>query len=173
MVERIEGMNGGVDQNPFADWPEDMPEPVPWPAVRGTQKAQTDGEIAVLEESIKREGVKYPPILMPDGLIVDGHLRIRLAIKLGVKLPLLILLPEGTTDEQALNLARELQYGRRNLGLTDWQAGRAAIREYYLTLRRRCYPAGGGPWSGSPTLDRKGLGASASHTKAQFRGGLN
>jgi hypothetical protein len=117
-------------------WPEGTPQPVPWQAVIDLQRHQTADENTVLEESIKHEGVQYPQILMPDGRIVDGHRRGQLATKLGVHLPVPLLLPEGTTDEAGLNLARELQWGRRNLSLKDWREGRGAIEEFYLTLRR-------------------------------------
>jgi hypothetical protein len=46
--------------------------------------------------------------------MVDGYERWRLAVKLGKPLPLPTVFDDGTTDEDGLLLAAELQLGGRN-----------------------------------------------------------
>jgi hypothetical protein len=92
--------------DPCAEWPKDLPKPKPWQAVVDLQRTQTATEIAATEQSLRADGVKYPPVLMPDGRIIDGHVRFRLASNLRLPLPPPILMPEGTTDEEGIALAR-------------------------------------------------------------------
>jgi DNA-binding XRE family transcriptional regulator len=121
--------------DPCSDWPKDTPRPKPWPAVLDLQRAQTDDEASVLKASVDRYGVKSPLILMRDGRILDGHKRGDLARKLGLQLPEPVVMPEGTTDEEGLLLARQIQVGSRNLTSDDWKRGKAAIEALYMALR--------------------------------------
>jgi hypothetical protein len=113
-----------------------MPRPKPWQAVIDLHRSQRADESAVLEESIRHRGIQYPQVLMPDGRVVDGNKRGQLAVKLCKALPIPIILPADTTDEEALILARELQVGRRNLTADEWEKGKAAIEAFYIALRQ-------------------------------------
>ena len=72
----------------------------------------TDAEVAMLTESIRRDGVKYPVLLRVSGQVIDGHHRRRIAEELGLPCPTVTL---DVDDETAERLAVTLNLARRQL----------------------------------------------------------
>ncbi|RKY02025.1 hypothetical protein DRP77_08595 [Candidatus Poribacteria bacterium] len=76
-----------------------------------------------LEESIRRDGVKYPILILPDGRIIDGYHRWRIA---GDECPYEVL---NISEDKAFILGIALNLARRHLSPEQ-------IREIHERLRR-------------------------------------
>jgi hypothetical protein len=78
----------------------------------------SDAERAGLKESIERDGVRYPVLLDPDGLVIDGNNRLSVCEELGIKCPTVTLDVDDLTAERlriTLNLyRRHLDENRQN-----------------------------------------------------------
>jgi predicted transcriptional regulator len=87
--------------------------PRPWPRVQRALRPLNEGELAGLRTSVERTGYVVAPIqVLPNGRIIDGHHRWRLARELDVPCPHQIVdLPE----EEAYQLAVDLNTERRQL----------------------------------------------------------
>jgi hypothetical protein len=140
MVQRSGGSKSEAEHtatSPYSKWPKGTPRPVPWPEVQRQSRKNAADKLVAMEEVFQRDGIRHRLILMPDGRIIDGHQRVAMAERLGLSLPLADVMPEGTTDEQGLLLARGLQLARRNLSQSEWMQGRAAEQEMHLALRKQ------------------------------------
>lgn len=99
-------------------------QPRPWPRVQRALRALNDAELAGLRASLDRSGRVVDPIqVLPDGRIVDGHHRWRLARELDVPCPHLTL---NEDEEEAFRMAVELNAQRRQLSPEE---RREAIRQ--------------------------------------------
>jgi len=84
-------------------------KPRPWPELEEALPPLSSWERAKLKESIDREGIIHPILCLPDGRIIDGHHRWRIA---GEKAPIVVLPLE---ELRALELGFDLNLNRRQL----------------------------------------------------------
>ena len=96
-----------------------------WDALSAVLPPLAFEEYAVLKDSIKKEGVKYPVLILPNGQIIDGVNRLRIA---GKGCPMRVL---DISERDAFKLGLTLNLGRR----ISHQNERG---KYCKRLRRNC-----------------------------------
>lgn len=80
-------------------------------------RSLTTDEFRTLKASIVEHGILEPILLDPEGNIVDGHHRMKVAKQLGIEPPTRVL--EGFTQEELLAKAHTLNRARRHLSQAE------------------------------------------------------
>lgn len=88
----------------------------PWDQVSDLLPPLSSSEFAILERSIRKDGVKEPITVLPDGHIIDGHHRWSIA---GDKCPYKV---EDVGEESARRLALTLNWARRQMSKEQQEA---------------------------------------------------
>ena len=153
-----------------------------WTGRKRVSAGRADAEIAALEQSVLERGVISPrsSCRMVGSSTATGGTRLAAQAE-GQALPVTSRLPEGSTDEQGLASARELQVAGRNL-TSERMVGRAGRDEGVLPGPP---PGRGDPARGSqrrrhhsarPARDGRGeraAGSTEEEAKPQVRRGCN
>jgi len=97
---------------------------------------QTPEKIAELEASIAADGVLYPIVINQDDVVIDGHTRLGLAVKLDItfqSIPFKVVKADFAKSEE---LAVTLNYNRRHMSRTDRPALVKKLRSKGWSVRR-------------------------------------
>ncbi len=89
---QVAGDNGGVAKIRLEEWPINRLAPYG----RNPRKNDDPEVVAKMAGSIKEYGFKVPVLARSDGLVVDGHLRLKAAMELGIETVPVILCDEWT-----------------------------------------------------------------------------
>lgn len=116
----------------------------------------TNDELALLRESIRRDGVQYPVLLDPSGAVIDGHHRKQVCAEEGIDCPTRTL---DVDAETAARLSVTLNLARRQLSTADryemiaWLAERHEDAARVAALDRMAQGGRGGLQNeGSPAV---------------------
>lgn len=91
--------------------PERKLEIKPWPELQEMWLPLSTFEKAVLSETINIYGILDPVLLLPDGRIIDGYHRWKIATERGLEVPYKIM---DISEHEAIKLAIALNMGRRS-----------------------------------------------------------